>query len=143
MGWYLSWPSSLRLQVTFPALHRRKGQEIAEVATVCQERRPEQVWPHQLCAKLAQPEQEGVGSLVSHLEAGFAAHSLAPPLCRLCLPPVGRCSSACRQVVPRPQGNLGGGGSWDLGGLEGAQQQQMAGPGISMSRREGRSCTIP
>ena len=57
MGWDLSWPSSLRLQVTFPALHRRKGQEIAEVTAVCQGGRPGQVWPHQLCESWAWPAQ--------------------------------------------------------------------------------------
>ena len=98
------------------------------------------------CARVGLGQSREGGVTCVHLEAGFAAHSLAPLLCQAsAFLPGGQV-----QLMPcSAQWCPGLRAAWEeeglriWGGLEGAQQQQMAGPGISMSRQEGRGCAIP
>lgn len=85
MGWYLSWPSSLRAAVTFLPCTGGKGKKLQKWPQCAREGVQSRCGPTS-CARVGLSQSREGGVTCGHLEAGFAAHSLAPPLCQaLCL----------------------------------------------------------
>ena len=145
MGWDLSWPSSLSCKVPFLPCTGDKGKRLQKRPQCAREGFQGRCGPTN-CARVGLGQSRDGGVACVHLEAGFASHSLASPLCQAsAFLPGGQV-----QLMPHPmQWCLGLRAAWEeeglgvWGSLEGARQQQMAGPGVSTSRQEGRGCAIP